>query len=321
MTKSHLPGQPVTSSSGSKKIQWHPPFCAAMRLELIKYKEKLNYYMEYALNTKPLLIDLLVIKKDKNAEIDNDIGRTFKTYNILEYKSPNAKLNIDDFSKTIGYAMFYKAIGEKVDSIDSFDITVTFVRARRPRKLMKILRKKYGLIVEKRAKGIYTVNAHYLGGVQIVVSKELNPREHIWLTSLDDQMREEDARKLLEEAGNLKDKDDREYADSVLQIAMVKNKDIFRNGKERDDMCQAFWELFEPEITEEILKGEKRGEECGESRRLISQIMKKIQRGKDIFSIADAVEEPVEVIRPIYEAVLAAPGADVGQIYEKVYLT
>lgn len=236
MIKAHPPGQPVTSTSGPKKIQWHPPFCAAMRLELIKYKEKLNYYMEYALNTKPLLIDLLVIKKDKNAEIDNDIGRIFKTYNILEYKSPDAKLNIDDYSKTIGNAMFYKSSGEKVDSIDSFDITVTFVRARRPRKLMKILRKKYGLIVEKRAKGIYTVEAPYLGGVQIVVSKELNPREHIWLTSLDDQMREEDARKLLEEAGKLKDKDDREYADSVLQIAMVKNKDIFKNGKERDDM-------------------------------------------------------------------------------------
>ena len=32
------------------------------------------------------------------------------------------------------------------------------------------------------------------------------------------------------------------------------------------------------------------------------------------------MEEPVEMIRPIYEAVLAAPDADVGQIYEKVYI-
>ena len=46
---------------------------------------------------------------------------------------------------------------------------------------------------------------------------------------------------------------------------------------------------------------------------------KKSKRGKDILSIADAVEEPVEMIRPIYEAVLAAPDADVGQIYEKGY--
>lgn len=97
-------------------------------------------------------------------------------------------------------------------------------------------------------------------------------------------------------------------------------------------MCQAFWELYAPEIEAERRasevrgieigekNGEKRGEQRGESRKLISLIIKKIQRGKDILSIADAVEEPVEVIRPIYEAVLAEPGADVGQIYEKVYL-
>ena len=97
-------------------------------------------------------------------------------------------------------------------------------------------------------------------------------------------------------------------------------------------MCQAFWELYAPEIEAEkrasekrgekrgIAIGEKNGEKRGERRTLISQIIKKIQRGKDILSIADAVEEPVEMIRPIYEAVLAAPDADVGQIYEKVYI-
>ena len=97
-------------------------------------------------------------------------------------------------------------------------------------------------------------------------------------------------------------------------------------------MCQAFWELYAPEIEVErrasevcgekrgIEIGEKNGEKRGERRTLISQIIKKIQRGKDILSIADAVEEPVEMIRPIYEAVLAAPDADVGQIYEKVYI-
>ena len=97
---------------------------------------------------------------------------------------------------------------------------------------------------------------------------------------------------------------------------MEKNKVIFEKVKGCEDMCQAFWELYAPEI-----EAEKRAsEERGECRTLISQIIKKIQRGKDILSIADAVEEPVEMIRPIYESVLAAPDADVGQIYEKVYL-
>ena len=84
-------------------------------------------------------------------------------------------------------------------------------------------------------------------------------------------------------------------------------------------MCQAFWELYAPEIEEERRASEMRGEKLGERRTLISQIIKKIQRGKDILSIADAIEQPVEKIRPIYEAVLSAPDVDVGQIYEKVY--
>ena len=50
-----------------------------------------------------------------------------------------------------------------------------------------------------------------------------------------------------------------------------------------------------------------------------SLIIKKVQRGKDILSISDALEAPVDVIRPIYEAVLSMPGADAGQIYEKLY--
>ena len=67
-------------------------------------------------------------------------------------------------------------------------------------------------------------------------------------------------------------------------------------------------------------EGMSEGISKGSRIKLISQIIKKIQRGKDILSIADAVEEPVEVIQPIYEAVLAAPGANVEQIYNKVYL-
>ena len=73
-------------------------------------------------------------------------------------------------------------------------------------------------------------------------------------------------------------------------------------------------------MSEGISRGRAEGRSEGSRVKLISLIIKKIQRGKDILSIADAVEEPVEVIQPIYEAVLAAPGANVEQIYNKVYL-
>ena len=214
MRKKHITGQPVTSIPGPRKTQWHPPFCASMQLELKEYKSILEYLMEYALSTKPFLIDLLVIKKLRGIEIENEIGCRFRSHNVIEYKSP----------------------------------------------------------------------------------------------------------------------DEREYAESVLQLAMETNREIFEKVKGCEEMCQAFWELYAPEIEEErrasemrgekrgIEIGEKRGEKLGERRTLISQIIKKIQRGKDILSIADAIEQPVERIRPIYEAVLAAPGANAEQIYDKVYL-
>lgn len=88
-------------------------------------------------------------------------------------------------------------------------------------------------------------------------------------------------------------------------------------------MCEAFWELFQPEIEAEKrtseLYGKKQGIEIGEHIKLISLIRKKIQRGKDIASIAEALEESEDTIRPIYEAVLASPNVDVGQLYQQLF--
>ena len=51
------------------KIQWHPGFVAAMNLEFAKDREGLIFEKEYNLNTKPLEIDLLVIRKDSSVRI------------------------------------------------------------------------------------------------------------------------------------------------------------------------------------------------------------------------------------------------------------
>lgn len=326
MKENHISNHPSLSKSGPKKTQWHPPFCASIRLELIKDKEKLEYYMEYGLNTKPLLMDLLVIKKKKEAKLESEIGQLFKIHNILEYKSPDDALNFDVFFKTIGCALLYKSSGKIVNEINIHNITITFIRERKPVKLIKEL-KQEGLSADKKTAGIYEVNFPILGGIYILVTRELDVKKHIWLTSLSDHMCEENARTLLKEVGKLTQKDDKEYADAVLQIAMERNKELFNREKEDADMCEAFWELFQPEIEAEKrnseLCGEKRGKkqgiEIGEYTKLISQICRKIQRGKDIASISDALEESEDVIRPIYDAVLASPNLSAGQIYEQIF--
>ena len=287
------------------------------------WKSKLDYTMEHCLSTKPLQIDLLIIKKVKNAKIINEIGQFFKQHNVCEYKSPDDDLDIDVFFKVIAYALFYKSSGNEVNSIDISDITVTFVRKRKPVKLFDDL-KRYNILFEQTSKGIYMIKWEFLCDVQILVTREMNPEEHIWLTSLSDHIEEKQARRLIKEVHTLTEKDDKEYADSVLQIAMERNKEIFDEIRSDELMCQALWDFFETEIEQEKrdseICGERRGEQRGAYTKLISIIIKKIQRGKDILSISDALEEPVEVIRPIYEAVLASPGLNAEQIYKQLYM-
>ena len=134
--------------------QWHPAFCSAMKLELVKNKKDLVYYSEYGINSKPIQIDLLVIQKSKYAKIENEIGKIFKGHNIFEYKSPDDKLNMDTYFKVLGYACLYKAQASKVDGIVAEDITISLMRERKPVKLFHWF-KKQGYDIEQRYKGIY----------------------------------------------------------------------------------------------------------------------------------------------------------------------
>ena len=102
-------------------------------------------------------------------------------------------------------------------------------------------------------------------------------------------------------------------------------EDFFRSRKDevrKMTHLDYTWEKREKLIRKEEYEDGRaagRAEGRAEGRvKLISLIIKKVQRGKDLLFIADAVEEPVEVIQPIYEAVVAAPGADAEQIYEKL---
>lgn len=52
-----------------KKNQWHPGFAAAIRMELKENREGLTFEEEHPLSKKPLQIDMLIIKNEKNVKI------------------------------------------------------------------------------------------------------------------------------------------------------------------------------------------------------------------------------------------------------------
>ena len=72
-----------------EKIQWHPAFAAAMGLEFKSDYEYVRIEQEHNLSKESLRIDLLVLKvNNTERKFSNEIGHIMKTYNIIEYKSP-----------------------------------------------------------------------------------------------------------------------------------------------------------------------------------------------------------------------------------------
>ena len=227
--------------------QWHPAFYGALRLELAGNKQDLEYTEELILNTLPLQADTLIIKKKRECEIENEIGKIFRHHNLVEYKSPDDSFNHDTFLKGIAYAYLYKSKEAHVDDILLEDITLSFIRERKPIKLIKKLIEDY-FFVEEKYPGIYYIHKDGFIPIQIVVSRELDEKNHIWLNSLTSKMKRNKAEELISVTRQLKDMDDKNYADSVWEIITSANKELIRKIKEDTNMCKALAEIMKPEI-------------------------------------------------------------------------
>lgn len=229
------------------KVQWHLGFASAIDLELAKNRSDLTYHREYNLNKQALEVDLLVIKKDSDTPIDNEIGKLFRKYNIVEYKSPDDHLSIDTFYKAGAYASLYKSYGATVDERDADEITVSIVREIEPVKLFQYFKKRK-IRYTNPYSGIYYVTDKVLFPTQIIVTKKLNPAEHMWLTALSAGLEKQQLKKLLEKIESFDSKLDRELADSVLEVTVNANWQIVEELRGDEHMCQALLEIMEPEI-------------------------------------------------------------------------
>lgn len=247
---------------GDRKVQWHPGFVAAMNLEFAKNRDALVFEKEYNLNIKLLEIDLLVIKKESTVQIENEIGAFFLGHNIMEYKSPEDHLDIDTFYKVLAYAGLYKAYGETVDERKADDITVSLLRESRPEGLFRYFAE-HGYLVSNPNKGIYYIEGKIMFPTQIVVTGELDKAEHTWLGALSEKLEKQDMTELLKKIRELTGKNDRELADSVLEVCIGANRQVVEDLKGDVGMCQALMEIMEPQLLlrdeEKIKEGLQKG--------------------------------------------------------------
>lgn len=97
-------------------------------------------------------------------------------------------------------------------------------------------------------RGIYYIEGKVLFSTQIVVTKELNQTEYIWLGSLSDKLEKKDMLALLKEIERLQGKADKEFAQSVLEVGLEANKQIVKELIGGKNMSEELLEILKPVI-------------------------------------------------------------------------
>lgn len=249
------------------RLQWHTAIDAAVRIELEMNSSEVQIESEHMLGKKPMQIDLLIIKKDRNVVVDKNIGRIFRMYNIIEYKSPEDYISINDFYKVYGYACFYQSDTNRVGEIDPGELTITFITNAFPRKMVEHIKGLRGMDIIKYDQGIY-----YLIGdpipMQIIVTKELSKEKNYWLQSLRNDLKSGgEIQSLIEEYE--KKKQEPLYQALVDVILRANWKEV----EEEKAMCQALRELFAEELKECRELGLEQGLEQGLERGLAESVL------------------------------------------------
>lgn len=229
----------MTNSKDKKDLlQWHPAFYAGLQVELKDDASNLIFENEHQLGTKPKAMDILVIKRRKELPVHKNIGRIFRRYNIIEYKSPVDYLSIDDFYKVYGYACFYKSDSSLEDQIPIDEITISLMCSHYPRKLFLYLELNCGYQIQKIEDGIYYIIGDRFP-IQIVCLNQLSENENLWLKCLTSRLdKVETAEHLLKEYKN--HINNRLYQ-SVMNMIVRTNENKF---KEVEDMCEALDKIY-----------------------------------------------------------------------------
>ena len=257
MEKEQTKNQQEKNQKKSQKLQWHPAFCSALRLELLEDAENLEFTDEFQLTEKPLQIDCTVVKVKRDCKIKNEIGKIFRKHNIFEYKSPKDELNIDTFYKAVAYACLYKVLPNHVDEIPAEEITITLIRDRKPVKLLGELEKS-GYGYKKEAAGIYYVNGAMFP-MQIIESSELDVDMHVQLKALTNHLEESLMRQYLLQVSTFEGRE-KNLADIVLQVIVNSNMEKVREWKGSEQtMCEALRVLMKEELKEERVAGLREG--------------------------------------------------------------
>ena len=241
----------------------------------------------------------MIVEKNGNVKLKNQIGHIFRQNNIIEYKCQGDAMSIDDFYKTVGYACMYKALGERVDAIRADELTISMVREEYPVSMVAMLRAQ-GIEIEKVYDGIYYLRKFFIPA-QIVVTKELAPEQHNSLRVLSRNAEKKDIETFVRAMESYIGKSEKSDADAVLQVSMSANYELYEKVRRENTMCEALRRLMKDEIEETIDEAKREASENGRAEgRIETQKETSItlsQMGMSMENIAKAVNADIEQVR------------------------
>ncbi len=289
-------------NTSDDKIQWHPAFDAALQIELGEEAKYLEFEPEHLLSKKPMQIDVLV-KNEKHVQIKKNIGRIFRQHNIVEYKSPDDTLTIDDFYKVYGYTCIYKAESKTIDEISAKELTITFACYHYPAKMIEKLRADRGITVKEIENGIYYLSGDVIP-IQLLLIPKLSKKNNYWLNNLRNDLKAGgEIRSIIEKYEKYKNS---KLYQAVADAIMRAN---WKEVEEERNMCEALRELFADDLEQSRKEGKMETK--------IEQTIKKYKKGCSIEQTADMLEESPALIRQIYELITEyAPDENVECIYQ-----
>jgi hypothetical protein len=232
---------------GTDRIAWHPAFFQAIQAELVDFLDVLTFDAEHVLNAEPLKVDILVIKKPENAIITKNIGKIFKSVNIIEFKSRTDSISFKDFHKVCAYAHLYMAL----NNVPVTNTTISLITSSFPRSLINYFIKTCGYSVSRVSNGVYIITGDVVP-IQVVNTKKLLKSENIWLAGLSGKIEAQDLDNILQKKIGLQGK---AKLDAYINVITEANpevlKEVFRLTREKARVQQI---LKESDLYEEIVK-------------------------------------------------------------------
>ena len=242
------------------KINWHLGFQGGMELELRPWRAALRFDPEKELSKEALWLDLLITRQDKDLEMDHPIGRRMRIYNVLEYKSPEDALSINDFSKAVGSALLCAGLGQRVNEMPLDQLAVFLLRDSYPRELLAELRRLNMDVRESETEpGIYEIESRLGLAIYLVVTGRMKQASCPVLHLLRKHADTAQAGAFLSSVEQWTEPGDLDNIRAVLNIVLAANPDILEWLRRNAPMRDVLRELAQPWIDEGEKRGEKRG--------------------------------------------------------------